>query len=134
MADSTQPNQGEAPTSPGDTPTVPIRPKVGVDIPATRKGDRYVLRELLGSGGMGEVYAAFDPTLDRKVALKLLLPGLEQLSREQMLNEARALARLNHPNVVGVHEVGEENGRAYLALEYAEGVTLDRWMKVKART
>ncbi len=135
MADFTVPERGEdSPTRPGDQPTVPTQTPTRVGPAPNLKVGRYVLLELLGTGGMGEVYAAFDPTLDRKVALKLLYPSLEQTSREQMLAEARALARLNHPNVVAVHEVGEEGGRAYLALEYADGETLDRWLKTKPRT
>ena len=131
MADTTVPERGESTQPIGETPTLP--PGRAPPAEPRRKMGRYVLLELLGTGGMGEVYAAFDPTLDRKVALKLLFPGLEQGSREQMLAEARALARLNHPNVVGVHEVGEEDGRAYLALEYADGETLERWLKLKPR-
>lgn len=136
MADHTVPERGDdSPTRPGadEPPTVPTPNPVPPRFEGPKLG-RYVLLELLGRGGMGEVYAAFDPTLDRKVALKLLFPGLEQGSREQMLAEARALARLNHPNVVAVHEVGEENGRAYLALEYADGQTLEQWVKAKPRT
>ncbi len=126
----------DAPTRPdvplGEDVTLPTRAERGR--PVDQKLGRYVLLELLGTGGMGEVYAAFDPTLDRKIALKLLFPSMEKGSRDQMLAEARALARLNHPNVVAVHEVGEENGRAYLALEYADGETLERWLKLKPRT
>ncbi len=133
MADHTVPERGEdAPTRPGEAPTVPTAANRVPD-EGMRKLGRYVLLELLGRGGMGEVFAAFDPTLDRKVALKLLFPGLEQSSRDQLLGEARALARLNHPNVVAVHEVGEEDGRAWLALEYADGDTLERWMKQQRR-
>ena len=130
--DNTLPDRPDAPTRPGEAPTVPRSgPSLGSD--TSRKLGRYVLLDLLGMGGMGEVYAAFDPTLDRKVAIKLLFPGLEQNAREQMLAEARALARLAHPNVVAVHEVGEANGRAYLALEYADGQTLNHWLKEKPR-
>jgi hypothetical protein len=129
--DSTLPERPDAPTRPAEAPTIPRANRPLSD--DARKLGRYVLLDLLGMGGMGEVYAAFDPTLDRKVALKLLFPGLEQNAREQMLGEARALARLTHPNVVAVHEVGEENGRAYLALEYADGQTLEKWLKEKPR-
>jgi anti-sigma factor RsiW len=70
---------------------------------------RYVVLETLGSGGMGVVYAAYDPELDRKVALKLLREEMVSRSRElraRMMREAQALARLSHPNVVAVFDVG----------------------------
>src|SRR4051812_23089641 len=106
MKDTTTPDRpGDRPTRQAEAPTTPMAPEAatvpragpGLGAPSRKLG-RYVLLDLLGTGGMGEVFAAFDPTLDRKVALKLLFPGLEQGSRDQMLAEARALARLNHPN------------------------------------
>ena len=71
---------------------------------------RYVVLQRVGSGGMGVVYAAFDPELDRKVALKLLFQSSDEPSistgRARLLREAQALAKLHHPNVVPVHDVG----------------------------
>lgn len=80
---------------------------------------------------MGVVFAAYDPELDRKVAVKLLKPlrGDETAARQRLQREAQALAKLNHPNVVSVHDVGTHNGRVFVAMEFVEGVTLGRWMK-----
>jgi serine/threonine protein kinase/tetratricopeptide (TPR) repeat protein len=102
-----------------------------------RRG-RYVLLGRLGSGGMGVVHAAYDPTLDRKIALKLLRPGdagtVDTAARGRLLREARALARLSHPNVVHVYEVGTlEDQQVYLAMEYIEGQTLRAWQKAARR-
>jgi hypothetical protein len=76
---------------------------------AARPVGRFTLLARIGRGGMGDVYAAYDPLLDRKVALKLLRPGDGVVARERgwLLHEARAAARLTHPNVVAIHEVGE---------------------------
>ncbi|MFP2961352.1 tetratricopeptide repeat protein [Myxococcus sp. 1LA] len=91
---------------------------------------RYVVRERIGRGAMGEVYAAHDPELDRRVALKLLRPEgrhLEEL-RLRLLREAQALARLAHPNVVTVHDVGVCDDCVFLALELVEGASLAEWL------
>jgi hypothetical protein len=96
---------------------------------------RYRLERELGAGGMGVVHAAFDPDLERRVALKVLRSsrgGGE--ARQRLLREARALARLTHPNVVTVHEVGSANGRDYVAMELIEGVTLAEWLKAAPRS
>lgn len=83
----------------------------------------YVVRRRLGSGAMGAVYAAWDPRLEREIALKVLhLDG-------DLLAEARLLAKLSHPNVVAVHEVLSWNGRAVLAMELVHGQTLHDWLK-----
>ncbi|QSQ27723.1 tetratricopeptide repeat protein [Pyxidicoccus parkwayensis] len=92
---------------------------------------RYVVLERIGRGAMGEVYAAYDPELDRQVALKLLRPEgrhLEEL-RVRLLREAQALARLAHPHVVTVHDVGVAGECLFLALELVEGTTLSEWLK-----
>jgi hypothetical protein len=87
---------------------------------------RYKIEGLLGSGGMGEVYRAFDPTLGRPVALKVLRPELsgdpERLSR--FLHEARAASALNHPNILTIHEVGDHDGSRFLVSELVDGETL----------
>jgi serine/threonine-protein kinase len=96
----------------------------------------YEIRGFLGQGGMGKVYRAFDPRLERTVALKLIAvpegskapsskdsPPLGELSA-RLLREARAAASLSHPNVVAIYDVGESEGRLYLAMEYVVGATL----------
>jgi len=89
-------------------------------------GDRYRLDEKVGSGGMSTVYRAFDPTLERWVAIKLMHRDIssdpDQL--ERFRREARAVASLNHPHVVTVIDAGEDDGTPYIVLEYVEGETL----------
>jgi serine/threonine protein kinase/tetratricopeptide (TPR) repeat protein len=116
---------------------VGAEPAIGPLDELQRRG-RYVLLGRLGSGGMGVVDAAYDPTLDRKVALKLLRPNdggtVDTAARGRLLREARALARLSHPNVVHVYEVGTlEDQQVYIAMEYIEGQTLQAWQKEARR-
>jgi len=91
---------------------------------------RYVVLDRIGAGGMGVVYAAYDPELDRKIALKLLrswaVPGRRAQSRMQ--REAQALAKLAHPNVLMIYDVGTHGDRLWLALEHVEGETLAQWL------
>ena len=96
--------------------------------------DRYVVLERLGAGGMSVVYAAYDPELSRRVALKLLLGGTEDADQARLLREARAIARLSHPNVVTIFDVGTYEGRVYLAMEYIDGQTLRAWRAAAPRT
>ncbi|PZR13994.1 MAG: hypothetical protein DI536_11785 [Archangium gephyra] len=96
--------------------------------------DRYVILDRLGAGGMGEVYAAWDPVLDRKVAVKVLRPDIEGSAigeelKHRLLGEAQSLAKLAHPNVVTVHDVGLAGDRVYLAMEFIEGRTLKDWLQ-----
>ena len=86
----------------------------------------YRVDELIGRGGMGEVYRAFDLRLERPVALKLLTAGLsdDERFRERMLRESRLAAGLDHPNVVPVYEAGEDAGRLFIAMRYVDGVDL----------
>jgi serine/threonine protein kinase len=92
---------------------------------------RYVLSRCLGAGGMGLVHLAYDPELDRKVALKLLHPdaNADDDLAERLRREARALAQLSHPNVVTVYEVGKVADQVYVAMEFVDGITLGEWMK-----
>ncbi|MEX1368662.1 MAG: serine/threonine-protein kinase, partial [Nannocystaceae bacterium] len=93
---------------------------------------RFLVLEQIGRGGMGTVYAAYDERLDRKVAIKVLLG--EQPNDDQTLRlerEAQALARLSHPNVVGVHEVAVAEGELYLAMEFVRGESLDVWLRTE---
>src|SRR5438067_6589381 len=99
---------------------------------------RYVVLDVVGSGGMGVVYAAFDPELDRKVAIKLLQakPGGSDSGGDQawIVREAQAMARLAHPNVVAVYDVGTLPGdRVFVAMELVEGETLRAWLKTPRR-
>jgi tetratricopeptide (TPR) repeat protein/predicted Ser/Thr protein kinase len=93
-----------------------------------RRGDtvgRFVIIDELGRGAMGTVYAVFDVKLERQVALKLLHRSDRGMG--SLLAEAQALARVNHPNVVTVFDVGEHQGRLYLAMELVQGRTLRKW-------
>jgi len=96
----------------------------------------YEIIELIGRGAMGDVYLAHDPRLGRKVALKLLGPRTadDPKAQTRLLAEARTLAKLTHPNVVTVHDVGSEAGELYLAMEYVEGGDLTAWLAQAPRT
>ncbi len=101
--------------------------------------DRYLLLSKLGAGGMGVVYAAYDPELDRKVALKLLLPPVGakadsgSAGRTRLLREAQALAKLAHPNVVTVHDVGTHADMVWIAMELVAGQTVGSWAQARPR-
>lgn len=98
---------------------------------------RYVLDEVLGQGAMGIVYSAHDPMLDRKIAIKLLHPeaaGSRRDSRqERFLREAKAMARLVHPNVVAVHDTGTTADQVFVAMEYVNGMHLRAWLSEEPR-
>lgn len=98
---------------------------------------RYVVLSRVGAGGMGVVYAAYDPELNRRVALKVLRAegrgeGSEQ-ARARLLSEAQTLARLAHPNVVSIHDVGVTDGDVFLVMEFVEGPTLAAWLAERRR-
>lgn len=103
-----------------------LRRLANVKTAASRIG-RFNVLDKLGEGAHGVVYAAFDPQLDRRVALKLLRHQGAQ-AQARLLREARALARLSHPHVVTVHEAGEADGTVFLAMEFVDGITLDQWL------
>lgn len=85
----------------------------------------YELREKLGEGGMGSVYHAHDPTLDRPAAIKIIrAEALTSEGKERFLREARACSRINHPNIITVYAAGEENGTPYMVMELIDGRTL----------
>ncbi len=94
---------------------------------------RYVVIDELGAGGMGVVYSAFDPELDRKVAIKLLQAGhggSHSGGQSWLLREAQAMARLAHPNVVAVYDVGAmSDDRVFVAMELIDGATLRQWLE-----
>jgi len=115
---------GLEPTSPVTSPSLGFPSRVG----------RYVVHELVGQGGMGVVLRAVDPELGREVAIKLLHARLHA-SRTQgtarLLREAQALARLSHPNVVDVYDVGTAEGRVFIAMEYVRGPSLHAWLRTR---
>src|SRR5476649_2655602 len=88
--------------------------------------DRYVLEELVGTGGMSSVYRAHDRLLERTVALKVLHQhfGADEESVERFRREARSVATLSHPNIVTVIDRGEHEGRQFIVFEYIDGENL----------
>ncbi|GAB4564971.1 MAG: hypothetical protein Tsb0020_15520 [Haliangiales bacterium] len=96
---------------------------------------RFRILDSIGSGGMGEIFSAYDERLDRKVAIKLVHQNHSRAMRAQarLLREAQALAQLSHPNVVQVYEVGTADGQLFIAMEYIRGTTLRRWLEDKDR-
>jgi serine/threonine protein kinase/Tfp pilus assembly protein PilF len=113
------------------------RPGTTILPPGTRVG-RYVLLADIGIGGMGVVYKAYDPQLERPIALKLLRAAGDdeaaQRFRQRLLREAQALAQLSHPNVVAVHDVGTFGEGVFVAMEFIEGQTLVRWCQAEPRS
>jgi hypothetical protein len=99
------------------------------------KINRFNVLRLLGEGGMGVVYAAFDEELDRRVAIKLVRDDGDDGSfgRSRILREAQAMAKVSHPNVVQVYEVGEFAGQVYVAMEFVKGLTLTDWLAEERR-
>ncbi|MEM9459488.1 MAG: serine/threonine-protein kinase [Myxococcota bacterium] len=100
---------------------------------------RYLVVDRLGAGGMGVVYRAFDPDLDRSVALKLVRIDRQGGSesdheRARLLREAQAMARLSHPNVIPVFDVGVLDDTLFVAMELVDGVTLGRWLSAQPRS
>ncbi|MBZ4401924.1 tetratricopeptide repeat protein [Myxococcus sp. AS-1-15] len=123
-----------------EPPTEPAQPFPGRPDAALEKGTavgRYLVLELLGAGAMGVVYGAYDPELDRRVALKLLRTGALGLNvekeRAHLLREAQAMARVSHPNVVAVYDVGTFGQHVFLAMERVEARTLVEWLKAAPR-
>ena len=99
---------------------------------------RYVLLDLIGRGGLGQVYTAYDPELDRKVAIKLLRPSNKDVTlgsdaQRWLMREAQAMAQLSHPNVVPVHDVGTYGDQVFIAMKLVEGGTLRAWLKEQPR-
>jgi len=116
----TQPAAGD-PAQPKPPPFVPPRPEeLAAHFP------QLEILELIGHGGMGAVYKARQPSLDRLVALKILPPGVAQGAgfAERFTREARALARLSHPNIVAVYDFGQAAGMPYFVMEYVDGPNL----------
>ena len=111
----------------GQAPTLPawLSARAGSEVPIPERIAHYRLGEKLGEGGMGVVYAATDEVLEREVAVKLLRADRTDVrSKVKMLQEAKALAKLSHPNIVPIYGAGEERGHVYFAMERVEGRTL----------
>lgn len=117
-------------------PTTASAPVVTELVPGSSLG-RYLVEAELGRGGMGVVVRAFDPELERAVAIKLVAPSVPELAsgawRARLRAEARAMARLRHPNVVAVHDVGVVGDRLFIAMELVDGDTLTRWLARSGR-
>jgi len=123
----TMPQSASGEVTPADIESIVVLPE------ATRLG-RFIVVDQLGAGGFSVVYRAFDPQLNRVVAIKLLHAEAsdeqaEQERRERLLREAQALARVSHPNIVTVHDVGTHDDEVFLAMELAVGVTVRDWVR-----
>jgi len=107
------------------------------DPPSPSQVGRYLVLKPLGAGGMGVVYAAYDPDLDRKVALKVLNRKQrvdEEVAQARLLREAQAMARISHPNVMPIFDVGLLGGQVFLAMELIDGGTLQDWVEAQPRS
>jgi serine/threonine-protein kinase len=104
----------------------------GTSVQVSSRLGRYFVLSPLGEGGMGAVYLGYDDRLDRRVALKVLHQGT--VARDWLVREGQALARLSHPNVVAIHEVGEQDGLVFLAMEFVDGPTMSAWLEEAPRT
>jgi hypothetical protein len=119
----------------GTPPVVRPAPELGrrALAPGAQVG-RYVIAHEIGAGAMGIVHAAFDPDLERRIALKVLRgTAATSEARDRLLREARAMARLAHPGVVTVHEVGTAGGFDFVAMELIDGGTLADWLRSARR-
>ena len=133
------PASGPPPDSDGSESPVDESRAVRHAIAPGTQVNRFIIQAPLGAGGMGVVYVADDPVLGRKVALKLIHadycggPASEEW-RVRLIREARAIARLSHPNVITVHEIGLDGDRPHLAMELVEGNTLRSWLTASPRS
>jgi tetratricopeptide (TPR) repeat protein len=118
-----------APPAPSRDATVPAGPPAGELLPGTRI-DRYEILRRVGAGGMGAVYAARDPELARDVALKVMTTQAptSRNAQARMLREAQAMARLSHPNVVPIYDVGPLGDGVFLAMKLVDGLDARRWL------
>jgi tetratricopeptide (TPR) repeat protein len=106
-------------------------------LPPGHRVGRFTLLHRLGVGAMGVVYAAYDPELDRRIAVKLLRArqgSNAARAQARLLREAQAMARLAHPNVAVVHDVGTHEGDVFVAMEFIRGDTLQSWLRQRPRT
>ncbi len=124
-----EPASSDGPPLSGDDATVRdgVAPAPFEPVTEHQHLGRYLVLGRLGHGGMGTVYEAFDRTLDRRIALKVLRGDVGRHHAERLQREAQALARLSHPNVVHVYEVGEAGSQTFIAMELVRGQTLRQW-------
>ncbi|MCX4242308.1 serine/threonine-protein kinase [Paraliomyxa miuraensis] len=101
--------------------------------PVLRRFGRYVVLDVLGQGGMGVVLKGYDEELDRQVAIKVLHRELDEQHTARLRREAQAMAKLSHPNVVQVYEVGELEGQTFVAMELCKGKTVRAWIEQEPR-
>jgi len=123
-----------SPTMAQLSPTVPAAEAGHIPLERGDKVGRFVVLNRIGSGGMGVVFSAYDPKLDRKVALKLLRSGRSSSAdpgeaQTRLMREAQAMAQLSHPNVISVYDVGTISDEVYIAMELVEGTTLTGWLR-----
>ncbi|MBZ0234379.1 MAG: serine/threonine protein kinase, partial [Deltaproteobacteria bacterium] len=147
--DATEPGEGSSPSTAervgavaevlrrGDTPPTetvtspPAQRRRARRLPRFTRGGvigRYVIIDLLGKGGMGDVYAAYDPELDRRIALKLVR-DVSGDGRAHLITEAKTMARVSHPNVCAVHDAGSFDEGVFIAMELVDGPTLADWRR-----
>lgn len=110
-----------------------VRPRSRHVSTVPRRLGRFVVLDAIGHGAMATVYAAFDEELQRKIAVKLIHPSPDLEDQLAVQREAQTLARVSHPNVVQVHDVGMLGGQAFIAMEYIAGVTLTVWQQAQPR-
>ncbi len=135
-----------APTDAGAPPHARSKESVvtqPMELPRGTTIGRYVVVQPIGQGGMGVVYLAYDPELDRRVAVKLLRPDRaappsssnsgSESARQRLLREAQAMAKLSHPNVVTVFDTGVHGDNVFMAMEYVPGLTLAQWLRAEKR-
>lgn len=117
-------------TSIGGEPSAAAKPVAVAVVDSQVMGGDFEIIQLLGKGGMGEVYLAHQKSLDRKVALKVMHPQFctQETFAKRFVREAQTMAKLDHPNIVRGYAVGDENGRLYLAMELIKGKSMQDWM------
>ncbi len=123
-----------APRSPSEAGSSHVAPPPGEPLLVGATAGRFVVLRRIGAGGMGAVYAAYDPDLDRKVALKVVLPGRHGARPQaRLMREAQAMARLSHPEVITVYEVDLVDEQVFIAMEFMDGGTLREWLAFERR-
>ena len=126
----TTPSRGE------DAPATLPSAFATASLPHGARTDRYVVQERVGDGGMGVVYAAYDPQLERRVALKLVRTDHARSPelRQRLVREAQVMARVSHPNVLTVYDAGILGDQVFIAMELVVGGTLTEWLRAQPRS